>query len=228
MNNLYRGAAFAAFIVLTGMIVHMVNAFYLEPTYLGFVDKAKDYGDMAKIQNAIESCSFGTLQNCSFKFSGFAHMINGMLLMFLGIAVRERFSKDVRVAAELAYVAAFTAGLGFLATGVSDIPGTVYGTLLRELNPEYNDTVLYISTMIRGIANMIAISGLGFFAAFTGYASLKTGLFSKWGAWYGFLLLWPAIGGLITPIAGFTYLGIVPVWLIWLGRQFSAAARQND
>ena len=82
-----------------------------------------------------------------------------------------------------------------------------------------------MTTMIRGVANMLAITGLGLFAAFVGQAALLSGVFSKWGAYWGFLLLWPAIGGLINPIAGFTYLGIVPVWLIWLGLQFRALAK---
>jgi len=50
-------------------------------------------------------------------------------------------------------------------------------------------------------------------------------VFSKWGAYYGFLLLWPGIGGLINPIAGFTYLAIVLPWLVWLGMQFSKLSR---
>jgi hypothetical protein len=225
MNSLYRAAAYAAFTILVGMLIHNINAGYLEPTYLGFVDKAKDYGDMAKIQNAIEACSMDALHLCSFKFSGFAHMINGMLLMLLAVAVRQLFSESAPVVAQLAFVAGLTAGLGFLTTGVSDIPGTVYAGLLRGLNPEYNEAILLMTTMIRGIANMIAITGLGWFAAFTGYGALKTGVFSKWGAYYGFILLLPGLGGLISPIAGFMYIALVLPWLIWLGMQFSKLSR---
>lgn len=225
MNSLYRAATYAAFVILAGMLIHLLNASYLEPTYLGFVDKAKDYGDMAKIQNAIESCSMDTLQLCSFKYSGFAHMINGMLFMLLAIAVRQLFSVSNPVAAEFAFVAGLVAGLGFLMTGVSDIPGTVYASLLRDLNPEYNDSILLITTMIRGIVNIIAITGLGWFAAFTSYASLKSGIFSKWGAYYGYILLFPGLGGLISPIFGFMYIALVLPWLIWLGMQFNKVSR---
>ena len=56
-------------------------------TYLGFVDKAKDYGDMSKIQNAFESCSMASLQMCSFTYSGYAHMCNGLMLMLLGVGI---------------------------------------------------------------------------------------------------------------------------------------------
>jgi len=226
LRFLCKAAAIAAFVVFLGMLIHLINASYLEPTYLGFVDKAKDYGDMSKIQNAIESCSINALYLCSFKYSGFAHMLNGMLFMLLGVAVLNVFSLSNPILAQLAFVAAFVAGIGFLATGVSDIPGTAYARLLREINPEYNDVILLISTMIRGIANMIAITGLGFFAAFTGIAALRSGLFSKWGAIWGFLLLFPGLGGLINPIAGFSYIAIVLPWLVWLGMQLSKFARQ--
>lgn len=225
LRRLFRCTAIAVFIILTGMLVHNINALYLEPTFLGFVDKAKDYGDMAKIQNAVESCSLSSLYLCSFKFSGFAHMINGLLFLLVAVAVQALFRPVTPVLGQLAYTSGLVAGLGFFATGVSDIPGTVYAGLLRDLNPDYNDTILLISTMIRGIANMIAITGLGLFAAFIGRAALLTGAFSRWGAWYGFILLWPALGGLVNPIAGFMYITLVLPWLFWLGMQFSKLSR---
>jgi hypothetical protein len=227
MRALYKAATYAAFVVLAGMLIHLLNASYLEPTYLGFVDKAKDYGDMSKIQNAIEACSMDALHLCSFKYSGFAHMFNGLLLLLLAIAARQVFTEKSPVAAQFIFVAGLLAGIGFLATGVSDIPGTVYATLLRELNPEYNDAILLMTTMVRGIVNIIAITGLGLFAAFIGYASLSTGIFSKWGAYYGFILLFPGLGGLISPIFGFMYIALVLPWLIWLGMQFNNQARNS-
>ena len=225
MQALYRAAAYAAFIIFVGMSIHMLNAFYLEPTYLGFEDAATDYGDMSKIQNAIESCSLDALHLCSFKYSGFAHMINGLLFLLLAVAVRTVFADTNPAVAQLAFMAGLLAGIGFLFTGVSDIPGTAYASLLRSLNPDYNTTILLISTMIRGIANMVAITGLGLLAAFTGYMALKGGSWQKWGAYWGFLLLWPGIGGLINPIIGFSYIAIVLPWLVWLGMQFSKVSR---
>ena len=220
LRSLFRWASVAAFVIMFGMLVHVMNAAWLEPTYLGFVDKTKDYGDMAKIQNAVEACTLSEPQLCSFKYSGVMHMVNGLLFLFLAVAVQVLFRRSNPLLGQLAFVAGLLAGLGFFTTGVSDIPGTAYASLLRELNPEYNDTILLISTMIRGIANMVAITGLGFFALFIGLAALRSGMFSKWGAYVGFLLLWPGIGGLVNPIAGFTYLGIVVPWLLWLGLQF--------
>jgi|GEM_PF-3364376 len=225
LRSLCKAASIASFVILLGMLIHNLNAGYLEPTYLGFVDKARDYGDMSKIQNAIEACSLESLHLCSFKYSGFAHMINGLLMMLLGVAVLNVFRFSSPIIAQLAFVAAFLSGIGFLTTGVSDIPGTVYASLLRGLNPDHNDALLLMTTMIRGVANMIAITGLGFFAAFTGRAALTSGLFSKWGARYGFVLLLPGIGGLISPIFGFMYIALVVPWLIWLGLQFRNIAR---
>ncbi len=226
LRSLCRAAAVASFVIFVGMAIHLLNASYLEPTFLGFVDKAKDYGDMSKIQNAIEACSLGSLQLCSFKYSGFAHMINGLLMLFLGVAVLNVFRYAAPLLAQLAFVSALLSGIGFFATGVSDIPGTIYASLLRELNPDHNDAILLMTTMIRGIANMIAITGLGLFAAFVGRAALKTGVFSSWGAWWGFILLLPGLGGLVNPILGFMYIALVLPWLVWLGMQFSKLARR--
>ena len=225
LRTLFRASAWAAFIILAGMLIHNMNALWLEPTYLGFVDKAKDYGDMSKIQNAIESCSMDALQLCSFKYSGFAHMINGLLFLFLAVSVQVLLRRSNPLLAQLAFVSGLLAGLGFLITGISDIPGTVYASLLRELNPEHNVAILLMTTMVRGVANIMAITGLGLFAAFVGRAALKSGVFSKWGAYYGFVLLLPGIGGLISPIFGFMYLIFVLPWLVWLGLQFGRLAR---
>ncbi len=225
LRRLFRWAAIAAFIILFGMLIHNMNAMWLEPTYLGFVDKAKDYGDMSKIQNAVEACRLDAPQLCSFKYSGFAHMVNGLLFLFLAVAVQVLFRSSNPLLGQLAFVAGLLAGLGFLLTGISDIPGTAYASLLRGLNPEYNDTILLITTMIRGVANILAVTGLGLFAAFTGRAALRSGVFSKWGAYYGFILLVPGLAGLVSPIFGFMYLVFVLPWLFWLGMQFSKLAR---
>jgi hypothetical protein len=227
LKKLYRTASWAAFLVLFGMLIHNMNAFWLEPTYLGFKDPAVDYADMSKIQNAVESCTLSQPQLCSFKYSGTAHMVNGLLLIVLAIAALNLLRTRTPILAQFTCAAAFVSGLGFLLTGISDIPGTAYASLLRDINPDYNDTILLITTMIRGVVNIMAITGLGLFAAFFGYASLKSELFaSKWGARYGFILLLPALGGLISPIVGFFYLSLCLPWLYWVGIQFSKLSRQ--
>jgi len=225
LRRLFRLAAWAAFIMLGCMLVHNVNALYLEPTYLGFVDKARDYGDMSKIQNAIEACAWDAPQLCSFRYSGFAHLLNGLLLVFLALGVQVLFRRSNPLWGQLAFVSALLSSLGFFVTGVSDIPGTAYASLLRDVNPDYNEAILLMTTLIRGMANMVGVTGLGLFAASTGAAVLSSGVFSRWGAWYGFILLVPALGGLVNPILGFMYIALVLPWLFWLGLQFSRLSR---
>ena len=87
MKSLYKTAAYAAFIVLTGMLIHATNAFYLEPTFLGFKDAAKDYADMSKIQNAIEACSMDSKLE-----SAWDNFITGF-----DIAVCQRIQQDQAV-----------------------------------------------------------------------------------------------------------------------------------
>ena len=172
LRTLYRLASWSAFLIFFGMLIHNMNALWLEPTYLGFVDKAKDYGDMAKIQNAVEACSLSAPQLCSFKYSGFAHMFNGLFFICLGIAALNLLRPKAPLLAQFACAAACLSGLGFLLTGITDIPGTAYASLLRDLNPENNTEILLMTTMIRGVVNILAITGLGLIAAFFGYAAL--------------------------------------------------------
>ena len=227
MKSLYKAASTGSFVMLAGMLVHNINASYLEPTFLGFVDKAKDYGDMAKIQNAFESCGFDALQMCSFIYSGYAHIVNGLMFMLLGVATREAFRSSSPILSKLCFVAGLLTGIGFFAIGVTDIPGTKYATLLRELNPEFNTEILLAMTLIRGVVMSIAAIGLGFFALFVGRAALHSDQFSNWGAWWGFTLLLPGLGGLINPVFGFFYLVLILPWVIWLGLQFKALAARS-
>jgi len=218
MKSLYRAASVAAFVVLAGMLIHNLNALYLEPTFLGFEDPSKDYADMAKIENAIGSFSFTS--------SGNAHMVVGLSLMLIAVAALEVFRESNPAMSRIAFVAAVVSGIGFLLTGISDIPGTAYAGLLRAENPDYNVTIILITTMIRGVTNMLAITMLGILAGSVSWCALKSGKFSKWGAYYGLILLIPGIGGLLNPILGFMYLSLVPIWAIWLGLQFRAQAAE--
>jgi hypothetical protein len=209
MRQSIRAASYAAFFIVVGLLIHNLNALYLEPTFLGFEDKGKDYADMAKIENALWSFSFTS--------SGISHMVVGFSMMFLGLGVSDVFRDFHPGAARLIILSSLVSGLGFLLTGISDIPGTVYGGLLRELNPEHNTTILLITTMIRGVVNIMAVVGLGWFAGQVAWCTLKTGMFPKWFAWLGYINVLPGIASLIFPPAGFAYIQLAPIWMLALG-----------
>jgi len=209
LNALYKASSAAAFLIVAGMCIHLFNAGYYEPQVLGFVDKAKDYGDMAKIENAIGSWAFTS--------SGITHMVVGVALAVLGLGLSRLAEHTHPIAAQFILLAAVTGGLGFLLTGISDIPATKYGQLLRELNPDYNTNILLMTTMIRGLVNTLAIFGLGMLAALTGYYTLSSHAFPKWYGYFCFLLAFPGVMCLVNPVMGFSYLAIAPVWALALG-----------
>ena len=204
-----RAASVAAFFIVVGFLIHNLNALWLEPNYLGFEDKARDYADMAKIENALWSFSFLS--------SGISHIVVGFAMMFLGLGVSDLFRGAHPGAARLILLSAVLSGTGFLLTGISDIPGTLYGGILRDLNPDYNVTILLISTMFRGIVNVLAITALGWFAGQVAWCTLKTGLFPKWFGYYGWVNVLPGVMSLVFPPAGFAYIQLYPVWMATLG-----------
>jgi len=209
MKQLQHAASIAAFLIVGVLLIHNMNALWLEPTYLGFEDKAKDYADMAKIGNAIGSFSFMS--------SGIGHMVAGFSFMVLGLSVFQIFRQQTPVAAMLLLTSAMMAGFGFLLTGISDIPGTVYAGLLRNENLDHNTAILLMTTMIRGVMNIMAIAGLGWFAGTLSWCAAKTGLFPKGFVWLGGLNVLPGIMSLIFPPAGFAYIQLAPLWMLWLG-----------
>ena len=195
MSQLKRAAAIAAFLIFVGMLVHNLNAQVLEPYFLGFEDKGKDYADMTKIENAQWSFSFTS--------SGISHIVVGFSMMFLGLGVSDLFRQAHPAAARLILLSAVLSGIGFLLTGISDIPGTLYGGILRDLNPDYNVTILLITTMFRGIVNVMAIACLGWFAGQVAWCTLKTGRFPKWFGYYSWVNVLPGVMSLVFPPAGF-------------------------
>ncbi|MGI9308209.1 MAG: hypothetical protein ACR2P6_03035 [Gammaproteobacteria bacterium] len=212
MQSSIRAASTAAFLIFVAMLIHNLNGMYLEPTFLGF-EEPTDYGDMTKIENALWSFSFTS--------SGISHMVVGFAMVFLGLGLYDIFRDFSHMASRLILVAAVMSGLGFFLTGVSDIPGTAYAGLLRDMNPEFNETILLVITLFRGIANSVAIVGLGWFAGQTSWCMLKSDLFSepsdRWFAYLGYLNILPGIAALGLPVAGFLYLKTLPIWMIWLG-----------
>jgi hypothetical protein len=209
MTSLDKAARIAAWLVVVAMLVHSLNALYLEPTYLGFVDKARDYGDMAKIENALWSFSFIS--------SGTAHVVCGFALMILGLGLNHRFRERHEVAATLLLLAAVLSGLGFLMTGISDLPGAMYAQILRGINPAYNTEILLIATMIRSVCNVLAIVGLSWLAGQLAWLTQRTGDFPRWFGWYGWLLVLPGLVSFPFPPAGFIYIQLTVIWAAALG-----------
>ena len=209
MSQLNRAASTAAWIIVGCMLVHNMNSLWLEPTYLGFVDKARDYGDMEKILNAQFSFSFIT--------SGTAHIFCGFAMLILGLGLRERFRGAFPVGADLLMLAALLSGLGFLLTGISDIPGAVYAKILREVNPDRALDLMLINTMIRSVVNVLAVVGLSWTAGQLAWLTRKSGAFPKWFGWYGWLMLFPGLVSFVFPPAGFSYLQLTIVWASALG-----------
>jgi hypothetical protein len=207
--TLNKAASNAAWLIVLCMLVHNMNALWLEPTYLGFVDKARDYGDMAKILNAQFSFSFMT--------SGTAHVWCGFALLVLGLGLYHRFRDRETVGAQLLLIASLLAGLGFLLTGISDIPGAVYARILREQNPEYAETIMLINTLIRSVVNVLAIVGLSWMAGQLAWVCHRTGDFPRWFRWYGWVMVLPGLVSFPFPPAGFAYLQLTIPWAAALG-----------
>jgi hypothetical protein len=204
LNQLNKAASTAAWLIVGCMLIHNMNALWLEPTYLGFVDKAKDYGDMGKILNAQFSFSFIS--------SGSAHIVCGFALLILGLGLYHRFRGRHPVGAQLLMLAALLSGLGFLLTGISDIPGAVYARILREQNPDYAETIMLINTLIRSVVNVLAIVGLSWLAGQLAWLTRQTREFPGWFVWYGWLMVLPGVFSFPFPPAGFIYLQLTIVW----------------
>lgn len=210
MRQLQKAATIAAFLIAAGMLIHSLNAYYFEPYTLGFEDKAKDYADMAKIENALWSYSFTS--------SGISHIVVGFSLMILGLFMSELYKSALPIASKLVFLSALLSGLGFLLTGISDIPGTVYAGLLRGMNQPHNTEILLMTTIFRGMVNILAVTCLGWFAGMIAWCAKETDMFSKGLRIWSWIVVLPGIMSLIFPPAGFSYIPLVLIWMPWLAR----------
>jgi hypothetical protein len=213
MNTTIRAASVAAFLIFAAFLLHNFNGEYYEPVLLGF-EKPTDYANMARIENAIWSFAFTS--------SGIAHMATGFAMFFLGLGLYEVFRSFSEGGARLCLVAAFLSGLGFLLTGVSDVPGTAYGGILRDLNPHLNEQILMMTTLFRGMVNTVAIVGLGWLAGQVSWCARRSGILldSNFDRWVNNLLgnlnVLPGLAAMALPVAGFIYLKTAPLWILWL------------
>jgi hypothetical protein len=209
-----RAASTAAFLIFAAFLLHNFNGEYYEPVLLGF-EKPTDYANMAKIENAIWSFAFTS--------SGIAHMVTGFAMVFLGLGLYETFRTFSEAGARLCLLAALLSGLGFLLTGITDIPGAAYAGILRDLNPHLNEQILMMTTLVRGIVNTVAIIGLGWLAGQVSWCARRSGILldGKFDRWVNNLLgnlnVLPGLAAMALPVAGFIYLKTAPLWMLWLG-----------
>ena len=126
---LIKSGALAALLFMLVMLIHNLNALYLEPTFLGFEDPTKDYSNMQKIKNAQGSFSFTS--------SGYGHMVAGLSLLVLGLALAELFKRHAPARSRLILSTGFVAGIGFFLTGITDIPAAKFNNILIAQNPNY-------------------------------------------------------------------------------------------
>lgn len=222
MKQTIRAASVAAFLIFLAFLLHNFNGEYYEPVLLGF-EKPTDYANMAKIENAIWSFAFTS--------SGIAHMVTGFAMLFLGLGLYEVFRSFSEAGARLCLAAALLSGLGFLLTGVCDIPGTAYAGILRDLNPHMNEQILMTVTLARGLVNTVAIVGLGWLAGQVSWCARRSGILldGKADRWINNLLgnlnVLPGLAALALPVAGFVYLKTAPLWVLWLALKLRRLAR---
>ena len=133
MSSSVKPAGFAALVFFSALATHTVNAFYVEPTFLGFA-LPTDYADMTKIEAA--------LGNWPWWFSGLAHLASGFVFPIIGLGVYGMFKDERPVAAQVALVAALFAGIGYLTVGINDVPGTRLKLLLMQFSPG-NETGIF-------------------------------------------------------------------------------------
>jgi len=209
-----RRAGIAALIVFAAFAMHSVNALYIEPTYLGFEDPAKDYANLDKLKNAIGSVPW--------TLSGFGHLFCGFALVYLALAAREMFREHKLVPARVALVAGIISAVGFLLTGISDLVGggpfkSPFGavTLLAAQNPDVERAALVAQSLARISYNSLAQVGLGWYAILVSWCGWKTGLLGRGLCGFGYF------SGFCGIIMGVTfiplYLYTVLVWSLWYG-----------
>lgn len=222
MNQTIRAAGIAALLVFAAFLLHNFNGEYYEPVILGFAEPT-DYARMPKIENAIGSFAFTS--------SGIAHMVTGFALFFVGLGLYEVYRGWSEAAARLCLLAALLSGLGFLLTGIADIPGTAYAAILRDINPHLNEEILMMGTLFRGMVNTVAIIGLGWLAGQVSWCARRSGILidgnlDRWANnLLGNLNVLPGLAAMALPVAGFIYLKTAPLWVLWLALKLRGRAR---
>ena len=155
MQNWVRPAAIAASVIFFAFLMHNVNAFYIEPQWLGFEDPRVDYAKVEKLRNAIGSVPW--------RLSGFGHFLTGFAAVVLALWVQTAFAQTCPLAARLGRAAGLLAGGGFLLTGICDQMGSHALGLLAGANPGLTDSLYLANSLLRINFNGLAIVALGWF-----------------------------------------------------------------
>jgi hypothetical protein len=205
MSSANRLAGLAALAIFLAFAMHALNAFYIEPRFLGF-ESFMDYARIDKLKNAIGSVPW--------RLSGVGHLLSGFAMVVLATAAYGRFKAERPLAAALAAGAAALSAAGFLLTGLADVPGSGALKLLVAQNPG-TETHAYLANSLMRIAfNNLAIVGLGWFAVQLSWCGLKTGGLPRAFSYFGYFAGLTGLGmmAVFTP-----YLLVVPIWSLWLG-----------
>ncbi len=178
MDAIYRLAGIAAIVMFLAFFVHLLNAWYIEPVYLGFRNFA-DYANPDKLRNAI-----GTV---AWTVDGVGFLLNGFAAFFFGLLALEAFSGECPITARLASLAAFSSALGFLLVGIVDLMGGTVQELLATQNVEQAQAIFLSAGFVRVIVRGLAIVSFGWFALQFSWCGLQTGRLPKVFCYFGYL-----------------------------------------
>ncbi len=178
MEAIYRLAGFAAVVMFLAFFVHLLNAWYIEPMYLGFRNFA-DYANPEKLRNAI-----GTV---AWTVDGVGFLLNGFAVFFFGLLALEAFSGECPIAARLASLAAFSSAIGFLLVGIVDLMGGTVQELLATQNVEQAQAIFLSAGFVRVMFRGLAIVSFGWFALQFSWCGLRTNRLPKVFCYFGYL-----------------------------------------
>ena len=210
MDQFIRLGFYAVCVLAAAFLMHNLNAWYIEPNYLGFEDPTTDYSKLPKLQNAMLSWPW--------KLSGLGHFFTSLAVVALAFVADELFSKAFPRVGKLALGAGLLAGCGFMLIGVTHVGGSQVLTLLSEQNPEFRDNVFLISTITRVSFNSLAIVALGWFIMLFSWCGMQSGRIGKAFGRYGYLA--GAVGFMMAFVYAPAYLPFYLIWAVWAAVAF--------
>jgi hypothetical protein len=197
MHHWARVAAFSAIVIFIAFFMHNLNAWFIEPRYLGFEDPATDYAKVEKLVSAIGSLPW--------TLSGLGHLLSGFAAAALGLAVNALFATTRPIASRMAMAAGLVSATGFMLTGIVDMVGGKAMAILAGQNPEQLHSVYLAGSLLRVAFNGLAVVGFGWLAIQLSWCGIKSRRLPARYCNFGFL----------TGLAGLTMAFVyVPVYLV--------------